>query len=108
MLIIELIFITFLIIVSFIFNKRIKNKNVKVYCIFLALSFVIYLIGTYASYAFRLSYLKDSCEIKNNRFFITILIGIVLCSYSYLYYDVNQFDQTVPYKSILSKEKILY
>ena len=117
-LLIELLFIGFLIITTFIFRKNIQNEKIKIYSLFIVLSFIIYLIGIYASYAFRLSYylyafcifviqyLTEIYKQKNDRIIVTIIACTILCFYSYLYYDVYKFDQTVPYKSIISKMEV--
>lgn len=113
---IELAFMAFIVFLLVIYRKKINNEKIKTYSMFVLLAFIIYLVGIYANYAFRLSYylygfvifvnqyLLERYKQKSNRAIIEVITSIAICFYAYLYYDVNKFDQTVPYKSIISEE----
>lgn len=118
MIIIELLFILVLNIVFYLYKSRLSKIDIKFDCylFLLMLSFIIYLTGFYANYAFRISYyfypfvifmISDLVEYfkgQKQKTLSFVLILTVLFSYSYLYYEYNKFDETVPYKSIILSE----
>lgn len=119
--IIELLFIFIANVLFYLYKSKLSkiDKKYKYYSFLLILCFIIYLIGFYANYAFRISYyfypfiifmISDFIEIfinQKQKILSLIIVLSILFSYSYLYYDYNKFDQTVPYKSIIFNDKSL-
>lgn len=92
-----------------VFNrKRLKIKNEN-YLMLYFIGFIIYCIGFFSNYAWRLGYffyytiifLLPNIECKlvlnSKKISINVIIIILLFMYSYKYYDINLFDETVPY-----------
>lgn len=114
LILIELILKVVLLGIVLLFSNKMieKNDDNKILIFLMILDIILYFIGIHAASAQRLSFyigylnifalaqLKDIFTERSKKM-VSIIIIAILCCYSYLYYDVAQYDQTVPYYSIL-------
>ena len=49
----------------------------------------------------------SSLSKRRDQFFMSVLVFVVLCTYSCLYYGKYSFDQTVPYIVDVSENKLV-
>lgn len=110
-----------ILLMTLLFQRKLKSKSEynKFLIYVIILSFVTFLFGFNASYSQRISYFYSFClafvipqfseifRLGKDRLFASVLITLALCCYSYLYYDMYQFDQTVPYITDTSTNKII-
>lgn len=113
---IELIFkIILLGTILLFYDKLIKyNEDNKLFLFLMIIDFILYLLGFYAGYAQRISYylgyliiliipqFKSLFQKQYQNLILILIIGI-LSIYSFVYYDIKQYDETVPYKSVLRR-----
>lgn len=115
---IEIILKIVLLGIVLIFSKKLieKSDDNKILIFLMILDIILYSIGMHAASAQRLSFyigylnifvIAQLKDIFNGSFknIIGFIIIMALCCYSYLYYGVAQYDQTVPYYSILNRRK---
>lgn len=94
-----------------------KNNNFFIYLMLLA--FVTFLFGFNGNYIQRISYYYSFTAVilipqffyvfkrSKDKILSILLTIIILCGYSYLYYEKYLFDQTVPYRIDISNNKIV-
>lgn len=110
---IEYIFILLMVLLFFLFIKKLSfNSKYKKYIIMFIIGFAFYNLGFFANYVYRLSYYFTYLIIiliphlqtifkGKDKFIFKLIMILLLFLYSYLYYDFYEYDQTIPYQSIL-------
>ena len=106
--IMELMFMISIFLISLLIKK--DKKNDFYYLLYL-FGILTYFIGFYSSYSYRISYYFYTLiiflipDIKklflNYKKTILFLCLLSIMYYSYIYYEVNGFDETIPYRSII-------
>lgn len=86
-----------------------KESYNKFFIYVVILSFVTFLFGYNATYSQRISYYYSTIvafiipqlvrifKSNSEKIIIGICLTLLVCAYSYLYYDKYKFDQTIPY-----------
>lgn len=111
----EIILRIIILFISLIFYKRITKINElnETIIYFLILDIFIYFVGFYANYAQRIAYyfgyynifiipeLYKMFKSRKDKTVIYFLILITISAYSFYYYGIRKYDETVPYVSIM-------
>lgn len=115
LILIESIFKIAILMIILMFSKSLEKQNDTnhIYIYLLILDVLLYHLGIYANYAQRFSYyfgyyiifmlpqIKNAISNKKIATVIGTIIIIGTICYSYAYYEVAGYDETVPYDSII-------